>query len=106
MGDTNIRLLTRKIEALDPQAQHAIEVAVDSLLHDEGLVPNKFVDSRITTLERRIDALGVQASGDEVVCLDEHVGDQPDLRSAIEHLIDDAQQTLDAFVRAEVAQHA
>ena len=77
MADTNIRLLTRKIEALDPQAQHAVEVAVDSLLNGDGLAPNMIVDSRIATRERRrSDAL--QTRRGEVVFLD---GDDGNLRS-------------------------
>jgi hypothetical protein len=104
MAYTNIRLLARKIEALDPQAQHAVEVAVDSLLNDEGLGPSKIVDSRIAMLERRVDALGGQTGGDAVVFLDERVRDHPDLMTALECLIDAAQRTLDVLVSAEVAQ--
>lgn len=103
MAETNIRLLASKIEALDPQAQHAVEIAVDSLLDDAGFVPNPRVDARIVTLERRIDARGDQTRDDEVDFLDEHDGDNSVLKSAIESLINTARQTLDELVRDGVA---
>src|SRR5205085_3553878 len=71
MADTNVRLLARKIEALDSDDQRAVEVAVDSLLHDAGLKPTTVVDARISTLELRVDALADQRDGG-VVFLDDH----------------------------------
>ena len=106
MAMTNIRLLANKIEALDPQAQHAVEIAVDSLLGDAGFAPNGVVDSRIATLERRVDALGDQTRGHEVVFVDEHDRDQSDLISAIKCIMNTSQRTLDAFIRADLVPQA
>ena len=88
MAETNIRLLASKIAALDPEAQHAVEIAVDSLLVDAGLGPK---DPRRT--EPR----------DEIVFLDEHNCHQPDLVFAIERLMNAAQRTLDELHRADAA---
>jgi hypothetical protein len=51
-------LLASKITALDPEAQHAIEIAVDSMLVDAGLGPKIAIDARFAELERRVDAIG------------------------------------------------
>jgi hypothetical protein len=101
MAETNISLLATKIAALDPQAQHAVEIAVDSLFDEVAVAPNGVVHSRIATLERRVDALGDQTGGNEVVCLDERILDHPGLRSEIEHLMEAAQRTLDEITRAD-----
>ena len=103
MAYTNIRLLTRKIEALDAEAQHAVETAVDSLLRDAGAAPNSAIDARITSLERRVDAFGDETGSDAVVFLDEYDCDLPELKTAIERLIDASHRALGAIVPANAA---
>lgn len=98
MVDTNIRLLTRKIEALDAEAQHAVEIAVDSLLGDPSLLENSGRDARIGPLERRVDALGGRNGSADVVVLDELDGELPELKSAIERLIDESHRALSVLV--------
>ena len=106
MADTNIRLLARKIEALDADAQHAVEVAVDSLLEDAVLTPSTVGDERIATLERRVDALGDQNGIGEVVFLDEYDCDLPELKSAIERLIEAGHRALAVLVPANTTRDA
>jgi hypothetical protein len=106
MADTDIRLLTRKIEALDAEAQHAVEIAVDSLLEDTVLAPTMAGEARLATLERRVDALRDPKGSDEIVFLDEYDCDLPELKSAIEGLIDAGHRALAALVPARVARDA
>jgi hypothetical protein len=100
VADTNIRLLARKIEALDADAQHAVEVAVDSLLEDAALALPRAGDERIATLERRVGALADEKGSGEVVFLDEHDCDLPALTIAIERLIDAGHRALAVLVPA------
>ena len=102
MADTNIRVLARKIEALDADAQHAVEVAVDSLLEDATLAIPRVSDERIATLERRVDALANENGSGDVVFLDEYDCDLPDLKIAIERLIDAGHRALAVLVPANV----
>jgi hypothetical protein len=96
MANTNIRLLARKIELLDDEAQRAVELAVDSLLDDPGAASNAVRNDRIATLERRVDALG--KDHDDIVILSELDSELPELKSAIEHLLDAAHHALGALV--------
>ena len=104
MANTNIRLLTRKIELLDAEAQRAVELAVDSLLDDPGAASNALRNDRIAALERRVDALGREH--DDVVILSEHDCELPELKSAIEHLLDAAHDALGALVPVNVVPEA
>ena len=103
MTNTNIRLLTRKIELLDGDAQRAVEIAVDSLLDDPLAVSDAMRNDRIATLERRLDALG---NADDVVILSELDCELPELRSAIEHLVDAARRALGVIVPTNVVSDA
>ena len=105
MAGTNVRLLASKIEALDPEAQHAVEVAVDSLLRDVGPAPDGVVESRLAMLERRFDALGDQTRDDDAVVFLEDP-DHCDLKSEIERLVVTAQRTLDELIRSDAVPRA
>jgi hypothetical protein len=103
MAVTTICLLASKIAALDPEAQHAVEIAVDSLLVEAGLGPNIAIDARFAELEQRLNVIVDHHPDDETIILDEHNCHQPDFRFAIERLMNAAQRTLDELHRADAA---
>jgi hypothetical protein len=103
MSITTIWLLASKIAALDAEAQHAVEIAVDSLLVGAGFGPRIEIDARFAELERRLNAIVDHHPDDETITLDEHACHQPGLIAAIEHLKNAAQRTLDELRRADAA---
>jgi hypothetical protein len=103
MSITTSWLLASKIAALDAEAKHAVEIAVDSFLVDAGLGPKIAIDARFAELERRLNAIVDHDRDDKTINLDEHACHQPGLISAIEHLMHAARRTLDELRRADAA---